>query len=200
MEMNLREAYSERFPLLEEAALNIENLINDILGDVPRIDRVSSRVKPLDRFLEKAARTDPFGELRYDNPLPDIQDQIGVCIVVLYKSDLAPVAERVLAEFRQVEDRVIEQPDPEAFSYEARHLVCLIPPDIQARYKPPIDFFELQIITLFQHAWAEANHDLGYKSPRDLSYSDRRRIAWAAAQAWGADQIFDEMWNRLRID
>ena len=155
-------------------------------------------MKDIDRFIEKAERKDSDEKPRYDYPLEDIQDQIGARIVVFYKSDVEPAAERILAEFHQVEDRLIEQPDPEAFSYEARHLVCFIPPDIQALHKPPINFFELQISTLFQHAWAEANHDLGYKALRDLSYNDRRRIAWAAAQAWGTDLIFDEMANRLR--
>lgn len=100
-------------------------------------------------------------------------------------------------EFREVEDRVVEQPDPESFSYEGRHLVLLIPPDIRTRRGSPISFFELQISTIFQHAWAEANHDLGYKTQGKLDYDDKRKIAWAAAQAWGADLIFDELWIRL---
>ncbi len=195
--MNLDSSYKDRMPTLHKVANEIGNLLKDILGDLPRIDGISTRVKNIDRFIEKASRKDSDGKPKYHHPLEEIQDQIGARIIVYYRSDVEPVAQKILAEFREVEDRPIEQPDPETFSYEARHIVCFIPPDLQASHKPPIDFFELQISTLFQHAWAEANHDLGYKAPRDLEYDDRRRIAWAAAQAWGADFIFDEMWKRL---
>ena len=195
--MSLASSYEKRVPILENVADEIERLLKEILRGIPQIDRIYARTKSLDRFLEKAARKTAQGELKYPHPLEEIQDQIGARIVVFYKSNTEPAAERILLEFRQVEDRLIEERDPEAFSYEARHLVCLIPPDIQNQHNPPIDFFELQISTLFQHAWSEANHDLGYKSVRELEYGDRKRIAWAAAQAWGADVIFDELWERL---
>ncbi|MHA1279982.1 MAG: GTP pyrophosphokinase, partial [Candidatus Helarchaeota archaeon] len=52
---------------------------------------------------------------------------------------------------------------------------------------------ELQIKTVYQHAWAAANHDLGYKSEKDLPKDQRRKIAFTAAQSWGADQIFREL-------
>jgi putative GTP pyrophosphokinase len=56
---------------------------------------------------------------------------------------------------------------------------------------------ELQIKTLFQHAWSEANHDLGYKPDlQPLDPDDERKLAFTAAQAWGADQIFDELYRK----
>ena len=57
-------------------------------------------------------------------------------------------------------------------------------------------FFELQIKTLFQHAWAEADHDLGYKPGTvPLTSAQRRKIAFTSAQAWGADHMFDELFR-----
>jgi len=69
--------------------------------------------------------------------------------------------------------------------------VDVVPSDV-GRYEAP-RFFELQIKTLFQHAWSEANHDLGYKSPGPLSQDQQRRLAYTAAQAWGADRVFNEL-------
>jgi putative GTP pyrophosphokinase len=60
-----------------------------------------------------------------------------------------------------------------------------------------VAFFELQIKTLFQHAWSEAEHDLGYKPATVLSSDQKRRLAFTAAQAWGADQIFDELYRHI---
>ena len=196
--MDLALEYEGRMPILNDVAKEIKNLLEEILRDLPRIDKISSRVKDVDRFIEKASRKTSKGKMKYKYPLDEIQDQIGARVVVFYKSDVEPVAKRVLAEFNEIEDRVVEKEDPETFSYEARHFIFLIPPDLLEHHKAPIEFFELQISTLFQHAWAEANHDLNYKSPIDLERDQKRRIAWAAAQAWGADLIFDELWDQLK--
>jgi putative GTP pyrophosphokinase len=192
---DLDHEYQARWPALKDAADLINVLLHECLHDLPHVDAIRTRVKGVTRFVEKAQRINPAsGEPHYHHPLEDIQDQIGARVVVVYKSDVQPVADRVLAEFCEVEDRLVEQPDPASFGYEARHFVCIIPPDIVRRSASPVSFFELQIATVFQHAWAEANHDLGYKPQRELDYAEQRHIAWAAAQAWGADRIFDEMW------
>ena len=52
-------------------------------------------------------------------------------------------------------------------------------------------FFELQIKTLFQHAWSEAEHDLGYKEDKHLNLDQKRRLAFTSAQAWGGPLFED---------
>src|SRR6266702_2597466 len=52
------------------------------------------------------------------------------------------------------------------FGYFGRHYVLAIPSDIidDSWDKSMIPrFFEMQVKTLFEHAWSEAEHDLGYK-------------------------------------
>ena len=50
--------------------------------------------------------------------------------------------------------------------------------------------------TLFQHAWSEAEHDLGYKPGTvPLTSDEKRRLAFTAAQSWGADRVFDELFQ-----
>lgn len=194
----LKKSYQECVLVLNEIAIEIKNILLELLSDMPHIDMISTRVKDPERFLEKAKRINKESKKpKYNYPLEEIQDQIGARIVVYYKCDIEPVRKKVLSEFREVEDRKVEQPDPDRFAYEAHHFICFIPHDIYCKYEPSIDFFELQISTLFQHAWAQAEHDLGYKSQCELEYDDRKRIALAAAQAWGADIIFDELWNKL---
>jgi putative GTP pyrophosphokinase len=54
----------------------------------------------------------------------------------------------------------------------------------------------LQVKTLFEHAWSEAEHDLGYKpGEAPLTPDQKRRLAYTSAQAWGADHIFDELFR-----
>jgi putative GTP pyrophosphokinase len=41
-----------------------------------------------------------------------------------------------------------------------------------------------------------AEHDLGYKPGAvPLTPDEKRRLAFTAAQAWGADRIFDELFH-----
>lgn len=196
--MGLREEYRARFPVLEGVKEDLRSEVGVILSKIPRVDGVLARAKSLERFMEKARRTDDRGRARYAHPLEDIQDQIGVRVVVYYKSDVDLVATAILKEIREIEDMEVEPSEPESFGYQSRHLMCLIPPDIVSRHKPPIEFFELQIGTLFQHAWAEANHNLGYKPEFELTFQEKRRIAFAAAQAWGADEVFEDLWRERR--
>ena len=89
-------------------------------------------------------------------------------------------------------------PDSEKeFGYFGQHYILLIPSDVWELSEESgyISFFELQIKTLYQHAWAEANHDLCYKADRELSSDEKRRIAFTAAQSWGADTIFNELFH-----
>ena len=60
-------------------------------------------------------------------------------------------------------------------------------------------FVELQVKTLFQHSWAEANHDLAYKAPADLTVDQRRLVAFTAAQAWGGDRMFQDLATDLQV-
>ena len=198
--MDLSSVYGERVPILRTVANDIEKLLHESFEELPHVDAICTRVKDIDSFIKKASKKDDDDNPKYGHPLEEIQDQIGARIIVFYKSDVEPVSKKILAEFREVEDEIVKQRKPDIFSYEARHFVCLIPPDIKAAHKSPIDFFELQVSTLFQHAWAQANHDLGYKSLQDLSFDDKKKIAWAAAQAWGAEVIFDELWDQYDKD
>jgi ppGpp synthetase/RelA/SpoT-type nucleotidyltranferase len=102
--------------------------------------------------------------------------------------------------FRHIESVQIVPDSESEFGYEGMHFVLFLPRDIfddEIKESESILFFELQIKTLFQHAWSEAEHDLGYKPSTVLSSDQRKRLAFTAAQAWGADQIFDELYKQI---
>jgi len=195
-EKELLVQYTQRYPSLVQAAALIKKLLEQLLKDTDRIDMISARAKDPTRFMEKAARIDPqTNAARYTDPLSEIQDQVGSRVVVFYTDDVEPVRKKILDEFRHVEDRKQEDPDPRRFGYDSHHFVCLIPPDIRKKTNTPIDFIEIQVSTLFQHAWAEANHDLDYKPEDVLDYDTMKEIAFSAAQAWGADRLFSKLWK-----
>jgi ppGpp synthetase/RelA/SpoT-type nucleotidyltranferase len=93
---------------------------------------------------------------------------------------------------------VFHHPERDAeFRYETYHEIFIIPehekPDGSARYYDMPTTFELQIRTLFMHAYSEPQHEFGYKDAASLPSFARRRLAWIAASAWGADAEFEEL-------
>jgi ppGpp synthetase/RelA/SpoT-type nucleotidyltranferase len=180
---------------LEPLASKLESHIRLMLSSVKRIDRIVTRAKSTDRFLAKAAKTIE-GVPKYADPFHQIQDQVGARVVTFYLTDVIRISEEVEKYFRPIESKAII-PDSEAeFGYFGKHYILIIPTDVYDKELPfgiGPRFFELQIKTLFQHAWSEAEHDLAYKPITSLTRDQKRRIAFTAAQAWGADMIFDEL-------
>lgn len=193
MSRNLVTDYEKRFETVLNPIANLlrEHLI-DILRDIDRVDVVVTRAKSPARFVDKALKQNEDGTPKYENPLVQIQDQIGARINVLYLSDIRKVKTAVEKYMHSIE-RSEKRPDSDAeFGYFGEHFVFKLPDDVipEGIEEDAPEFFELQIKTLFQHAWSEANHDIGYKAPRELTSLERRQMAFSAAQAWGADQIF----------
>jgi putative GTP pyrophosphokinase len=195
----LRAEYQRRFDtVLVRLVQSLEKHIDECLQGQPRIDRISARAKDVGRFVKKAS-TLMEGKPKYGNPLSQIQDQIDARIIVFYQSDVERIDELVKKYFRAIEYRKVVPDSESEFGYFGQHLILIIPTDIiedgMDRSLIP-EFFELQIKTLFQHAWSEADHDLGYKpGEQPLTTEQKRRIAFTSAQAWGADQMFDQLFH-----
>ena len=190
--------YLERLPQLDELRGGLAAETEGILEDLRHIDRISFRVKDPDRFVEKVSeRTAPD---EYKEPLREVEDQVAGRVLVFFRDDLPMVMDAICKEFQSVELRR-KVPRATEFGYESDHSIFVIPKHIQlpAWKDDPVapTTFELQVRTLFQHAWAEPQHDLGYKSESALSEETQRELAWAAASAWGADQALKRVARRL---
>ncbi|MEQ1935970.1 MAG: RelA/SpoT domain-containing protein [Fimbriimonadaceae bacterium] len=192
---------NRRDSTLEGIAKNLEAFLIDFMKGQDRIDRIAVRAKGVQSFIKKANKT-VDGKPKYTEPLMQIQDQIGARIIVFYNSDVEPVKKRVLDVFRAIEDKRFVPDSLSEFGYFGHHFILAVPSDVVevgADKSMVPDFFELQIKTLFQHSWSEANHDLAYKDDeKPLTPDQRRRVAFTSAQAWGADHIFDQLFHELR--
>jgi len=194
--MTIESEYKERWETyLKSIASRLQSRLIDELKDIPRVDRVSARAKDPSRFLKKAEKQEN-GNVKYSNPLVQIQDQIGVRVIVFYLSDVALIEKEIEDYYRPIEKQDLVPESDSEFGYVGKHYVLLLPEDVidnDADRKKVPKFFELQVKTLFQHAWSEASHDLGYKPSHELTSHQKRKLAFTAAQAWGADQIFHDL-------
>ena len=193
--------YTTRYEgLLKPLAVKLEYLLRDHLEGVSHIDRIGARAKLPQRFADKAVKVLEDGTLKYSHPFEQVQDLIGVRVVVFYKQDVDVVSKIVEKYFTRIEKREVVPDSESSFGYVGKHFILTVPADViadDADTSRLPKFFELQIKTLFQHAWSEANHDLAYKPENVLSSQQTRLIAFTAAQAWGADHHFAQLHAEL---
>ena len=196
--------YEKMRPGLEcvrkELMIRIESLLED--ESSLNVDYIKSRVKETERFVEKSTKRDSDNKLKYCYPFNEIQDALGFRIILLYSAQIQRVTTLLEQEFNFLEDEKREKEKNE-FGYEAHHLICFIPKDLQTngylqKYDSELEFFEIQIATIFQHAWNETTHDILYKKKdrTEISREDERTFAFVAAQAWAADKLIDDFKKR----
>jgi len=196
-------AYDAREPLLEALRATLELKANSALEGVRHIDRLVFRVKERDSFVKKATKVNDDGTPKYANPMVELEDQVAGRVITFFRDDIPIVRERLEAWFGAVEHEVKEPAGPKEFDYESDHYVFVISEhDKPAGWSGIGDMpttFEFQVRTLFMHAWAEPQHDLGYKTPGgvELDSETRRELAWVAASAWGADRTLNQVALRL---
>lgn len=196
---SLLAAFRERHELLRMLADTLDRKTRDALAGIAHVDRISFRAKDPHSFVEKAL--DP--EKSYSDPLSEIEDQVGGRVITFFHDDIQRVRSQLSSFFGAVEYAPHEPARDAEFGYESDHYILVInenwkPAGWDAIESMPTTF-ELQIRTLFQHAWAEPQHDLGYKnrSRQELTRDDRRELAWIAASAWGADRSLNRVARRL---
>jgi ppGpp synthetase/RelA/SpoT-type nucleotidyltranferase len=187
-------AYQERRPLLDALVATLQQAALDALDGVAHIDRIAFRVKGQGSFVVKAAKP------KYTHPLSELEDQVAGRVITFFRDDIAVVCAALADWFGPVERQTKEPQGPNEFDYESEHFVLIIPEHYKPEGWAEVDqmptTFELQVRTLFMHAWAEPQHDLGYKGT-ELDHDTKRELAWVAASAWGADRTFNEIARRL---
>jgi ppGpp synthetase/RelA/SpoT-type nucleotidyltranferase len=196
-----RDEYLPRHPLLTALAKKVEAFTTDNLG-LKHIDRVAFRAKDPDSFARKTLTAAADGVTRkYNYPLEELEDQVAGRVLVFFRSDIAPVVNRLVTLFNQVEHSEKKPRALDAFSYESTHLVFAIPlvllPRGWTEQKDMPTTFEMQVRSLAMHAWAEPQHAIEYKTDVPLNQSEERLMAFAAASAWGIDNAFESVLDSI---
>lgn len=199
MREGLRDKYEQRLELLRETARRLEGEADGALEGFPHLDRVVFRVKSTESFLNKALH--PKNDPPYAVSLREIEDQVAGRVIVYFRNSISEVRARLLTVFHLTE-LTERRPKLDAeFGYESEHLICLIPPQAKPDGWNLIDdmpaTFEIQLRTVFMHAYAQPQHGLAYKSKEDLSADIKRRLGWIAATAWGSDRFYQDLIDEI---
>jgi putative GTP pyrophosphokinase len=140
-----------------------------------KVHSISSRVKSLDSFIDKAIRKE------YGKPLEQINDVVGLRVVLLFLSDIPKVARIIERSFKVLaEDNKIEPFEPTSFAYMSQHFIAQLQDSYAGLKYDDIKGvpFEIQVRTILMDAWANVSHYLDYKAEASIP-SDLRRDFYA---------------------
>ena len=192
LKQELLDDYLKRQPAFEAMGLALHTHLQEVLehGGV-RVHGVSHRVKAPASLAGKLARPDKI----YQH-LDELTDLVGLRVITFFEDSIEQVAQLIEQHFHVDMDRSVDKrlhQDPDSFGYRSLHYICRPSPALLALH-PEWDWpFEIQIRTILQHAWAEIEHDLGYKSPESVPLPVRRRFSRLAGLLEIVDSEFVEL-------
>lgn len=191
------EEYNLLFPELKSLADEIKDIVSESVKydpnkphDIIKIP-VTIRYKEFNSFYEKAY----FREKKYQNPVIEITDKVGVRFVVLLPNQIN-ILKKVILDNPKWDKRVDKDiniqinDNPNSFDYLSTHII--IKRKNGLKFTQDSVTCEVQIRTLTQHAYSELTHDLVYKSPVNVSNPIKRNVARCMALIDTTDQIFGD--------
>lgn len=180
---------------MEEFGKALEGLLREMLrhnGVI--VHTIDHRVKAEESAKRKIETAD--GDY---TAYEDLHDLLGLRITCYFADEVERVAEIIDTQFRADPSKSEDKMDrlgPKEFGYRSVHRVAWLGDDraTLAEYSRFKDLrFEVQIRTVLQHAWAEIEHDLGYKA-ETIPGPMRRRFSMLA----GVLELVDYEFQTLR--
>lgn len=129
--------------------------------------------------------------------LEDLTDLVGARVILYFSDDVDKIGKLVEQEF-DIDWRFSSDKrtllDPDTFGYLSLHYICSLPKNSGYHDELCNIRFEIQIRSILQHAWAQINHDMGYKS----QFGVPRTVVREFARLAGLLELADEEFIRAR--
>ncbi|PVM90111.1 GTP pyrophosphokinase [Caulobacter endophyticus] len=143
---------------------------------------------------------------QYKDPYDDIEDKVGVRIVVLFSEDIR-VVERTIttcdrwtaAKARDFEEERAAKPfefDYQSLHYIVRAKASVIHGGVDVAVNTPC---EVQVRTILQHAYSELTHDTIYKPSIQAEPHVKRAAAKSMALIEATDDYFTQVRQKLEL-
>lgn len=192
------EEYDQQLELYSEFTKKTERLIRELLKEKNlKYNSITSRIKGKSKLHEKLIRPD-----KYYLDLKEVTDIAGIRIITYFSDEIDTIAKVMRDEFEidwkhSVDKRVSIEPD--RFGYISLHYIAKIKKSRLelTEYQRFQDCkIEIQMRSILQHAWAENEHDIGYKTKESIPKNTRRSFSRLA----GLLEIADSEFIRIRSD
>ncbi|MEZ5077711.1 MAG: hypothetical protein R2725_09730 [Solirubrobacterales bacterium] len=175
--------------MFERLAMEVEFGLESAVDRGPiKIHSITSRIKSRESVADKARRRE------INDPLAELDDLVGVRIVVLFLSDL-PRLDALIRETFSIEtsEDKIAGGDPATFGYMSKHYIATLG---DAHSGPRYDevkqmAFEIQTRTVVMDAWANVSHHLDYKGASSIPEDLKKDFFALSGLFYVADQHFE---------
>lgn len=196
MKGEILQKYDQEKIIYIELEYKIKDLINSLLKEKGiAIHGIESRVKDRDSLSKKIVEKEYLS-------LSENTDTLGLRVITYFEDDVDKIADILKEEFYLDVENSVDKRDknPESFGYSSLHYILKLknPRADLREYSRFNDYkFEIQVRSILQHAWAEIEHDLGYKSKIAIPKEKRRDFARIAGLLELADTEFIRIKNFL---
>jgi len=192
------EEYQYERPLYEAFAEVVKAILTEALRNQNiKVASVEARAKTVGSFADKAAQpleADPT-KPKYDKPLQQITDLAAARVITFFLKDIQEIDLIVGAQFAVMErtDKADVLVKEDRLGYQSIHYVVELTSNRTSL--PEYSRYsglkaEIQLRTVLQHAWAEIEHDIQYKSVETIPQEIRRRFTALAGLLEIADREF----------
>ncbi|MEM7176126.1 MAG: hypothetical protein AAF503_00350 [Pseudomonadota bacterium] len=188
-------SYEHQYDAFKAEADRAQELVEHIIGHRGGLlHTISARAKTPKSLRGKLRRKD------YSKPASEITDLIGVRVITFYHDDVHSIAGRLrnqleINEVDSIDKRV--QLGLREFGYRSVQLIARPKAeDIVSRGFQLLNdhWFEIQVRSILEHAWAEIEHEVVYKSKVEYPEEIVRRFASLA----GTIELLDDEFLDLR--
>jgi putative GTP pyrophosphokinase len=176
----------------------VTHLITDLLSEQEiQVHQINSRNKTFESLSKKIEdKNDKYESIQ------DITDIVGIRIITYLEGEVDLIADLIEREFIVDRENSIDKRrlKSDQFGYRSLHIVASFNTDRcnlkeYKRYKGIK--CEIQIRSILQHAWAEIEHDLGYKGEISIPEEYKRTFNRLSALLETADIEFDRLKTQL---
>lgn len=192
------DAFAKIRPMYEEFSTIVRNILRETFERKGiKTHSIEARAKSLESFGEKAMAPseNDINVPKYPDPLKQITDLAGVRVITFFPKTLGEVDKNITEQVHVIEtvDHTKSLHEAAQFGYQSVHYLVQLKAD---RVKlPEYQKFagviaEIQIRTVLQHAWAEIEHDIQYKSKVTIPAEIKRRFMALAGMLEIADREF----------
>lgn len=187
--------YRNEFSNYEAKAKELERFVGEILqGSNLEIHKVEARPKHPESAHLKLLRK------QYTRPEVQLTDKIGVRIITYYSEDVDRVVDLLKPRLEIDEKKSVDKRRElglRAFGYSSVHLIARLKHrDAKKSLHGHLGrlWFEVQVRSILEHAWAEVEHEIVFKS--GIKYPDAvvRRFAAIA----GTLEVLGNLFGTLR--
>ncbi len=187
--------YQTQYPAAQRAAVIAQLVVERLAKDTGvLIHVVTARAKAPDSIREKLRKK------QYVKPARQLTDVVGVRVITYYRDAVDLIVSRLSQAFEINRDASTDKRlalDLREFGYRSVHLIARLRPEhirVNGDEFLRENWFEIQVRSLLEHAWAEIEHEIVYKSGIKQPNTVLRRFASLA----GSLELFDSEFLSLR--